>query len=321
MVGSHEVIVQNRRLRYKFTICRNITILRGDSATGKTTLIEMIDEYQRNGNHSGVEIKCDKRCIALTAEDWKYKIKNTTDSIVFIDEGYDFVVSEEFAHEIKNSDNYYVIATRNSLFNLPYSIKEIYGIKNVSGNRYQGTKRLYTEIYRLYNDEFKPDFIPDMVYVEDSKAGYEFFKDYFRRYDIECRSTKGNSNVYDSLVKCQNNNILLIVDGASFGPYMEQVIKLGRVKNILIYMPESFEWMILASGVVRSGNIKNILDKPYDFIESKDYFTWERFFTELIRKETNGTFLEYKKEILNKVYLQKEIMEKIVEGTPVEIDV
>ena len=39
MKGSFEVIVKNRRIQYKFTICRNITILKGDSATGKTTLI------------------------------------------------------------------------------------------------------------------------------------------------------------------------------------------------------------------------------------------------------------------------------------------
>ena len=49
MTGKYEVIVNSRRLQYKFTINRNITILRGDSATGKTTLIDMISSYQQNG--------------------------------------------------------------------------------------------------------------------------------------------------------------------------------------------------------------------------------------------------------------------------------
>ncbi len=40
MKGSYEVTVRNNRLQYKFTVQRNITILRGNSATGKTTLIE-----------------------------------------------------------------------------------------------------------------------------------------------------------------------------------------------------------------------------------------------------------------------------------------
>lgn len=50
MTGAYEVIVKNRRLQYKFTIYRNITILKGDSATGKTTLIDMIQSYQETKN-------------------------------------------------------------------------------------------------------------------------------------------------------------------------------------------------------------------------------------------------------------------------------
>ncbi len=38
MKGKYHVVVQNNRLRYEFDIKRNITIIRGDSATGKTTL-------------------------------------------------------------------------------------------------------------------------------------------------------------------------------------------------------------------------------------------------------------------------------------------
>ena len=37
MKGKYNIFVQNNRLRYDFVISRNITIIRGDSATGKTT--------------------------------------------------------------------------------------------------------------------------------------------------------------------------------------------------------------------------------------------------------------------------------------------
>lgn len=65
----------------------------------------------------------------LTGIRWQENLSLIHDSIVFIDEGDKFVASEDFAKAIKNSDNYYVIATRTPLFNLPYSVKEIYGIK------------------------------------------------------------------------------------------------------------------------------------------------------------------------------------------------
>ena len=153
MIGAYEVIVRSRRLQYKFTINRNITILRGDSATGKTTLIDMISSFQQNGVSSGITINCKKPCTVLTGIRWKENIQTIHDSIVFIDEGDQFVLSEEFAKAVQESDNYYVIATRASLFNLPYSINEIYGIKNISGNRYQGTKRLFSEFVTIQSSK------------------------------------------------------------------------------------------------------------------------------------------------------------------------
>lgn len=38
MTGTYHIIVEDDNLIYEFDILRNITILRGDTATGKTTL-------------------------------------------------------------------------------------------------------------------------------------------------------------------------------------------------------------------------------------------------------------------------------------------
>jgi ABC-type molybdate transport system ATPase subunit len=57
MKGKYEILVKDMHLQYKFTITRNITILRGDSATGKTTLIDMIAAYQQNRERSGVTLR------------------------------------------------------------------------------------------------------------------------------------------------------------------------------------------------------------------------------------------------------------------------
>ena len=132
MKGSYEVVVQNARVQFKFVISRNLTILRGDSATGKTTLIDMIGEYDEMGKSSGVELRCEKPCRVLSGRTWKAVLQTIQDSIVFIDEGNEFVRTEEFAHEIQKTDNYYVIATRASLFMLPYSVNEVYGIRNTT---------------------------------------------------------------------------------------------------------------------------------------------------------------------------------------------
>ncbi len=49
MKGLHKVIVQNNRLHYEFDIKRNITIIQGNSATGKTTLINMLRQAENLG--------------------------------------------------------------------------------------------------------------------------------------------------------------------------------------------------------------------------------------------------------------------------------
>ena len=65
MKGKYSVFVQNNRLRYEFTISRNITIIRGDSATGKTTLLDLLNAYDREGESSGVLVKCDVPCVVI----------------------------------------------------------------------------------------------------------------------------------------------------------------------------------------------------------------------------------------------------------------
>ncbi len=318
MKGKHQVIVKNARIQYKFSIERNITILRGDSATGKTTLIDMIYSYQLEGENSGVVVNSDKKCIVLTSYNWQVNLQQIHDSIIFIDEGGDFVSSVEFAKAIQNTDNYYVIVSRMSLAALPYSVNEIYGIKNKSGNRYQGTKRLYSEFYPLNDNELYKISKPDCVIVEDSNAGYEFFSEVFRRYNIPCIAASGKSNVFSTIEKEKSEIILVIADGASFGPELEKVLALRVNKKIILYLPESFEWIILKSGLI--GDSTNILDEPYEHIESQKYFSWERFFTDLLVRETaDSGYLRYSKNKLNRAYLQDKERARIVEVLP-ELD-
>ena len=62
MKGKYHIIVQNNRVKFEFDIKRNITIIRGDSATGKTTLMHLVETYERLGDESGISISCAKSC-------------------------------------------------------------------------------------------------------------------------------------------------------------------------------------------------------------------------------------------------------------------
>lgn len=104
MKGRYRIVVKNSSVRYDFEIRRNITIIKGDSATGKTTLVDMIREYYENGISSGIEITCDKVCAVVEGRDWKAVLDTMQERIIFIDEGNAFVRSTEFAKCVQQSD-------------------------------------------------------------------------------------------------------------------------------------------------------------------------------------------------------------------------
>ena len=313
MKGKYSVFVQNNRLRYEFTISRNITIIRGDSATGKTTLLDLLNAYDRDGDSSGVLVKCEVPCVVIGGQRWEENLQFIHNSIVFIDECNRFIKSEDFAVRVKESDNYFVIVTRDDLPNLPYSVKEIYGIRE--SGKYAGLKQVYNEFYCLYGEVADAELAQEsLVIAEDSNAGFEFFSGLCDE-QIECISANGKSNVFKALQEHREERVLVIADGAAFGCEMEKVMQLIKIgRRIVLYLPESFEWLILNAGIFDDSELKAILNAPSEYVDSKEFFSWERFFTDLLVKKSRGTYLQYNKRSLNKAYLQEKIKNKIVDN-------
>ena len=312
MKGSIHIIVQNERIKYEFVLRRNLTIIRGNSATGKTTLIDMIREYKSLGEESGVELSCEKECVVIEGNGWEKQLSDVRKTVVFVDEGNRFVSSVEFARFIQGTDNYYVLVTREGLSTLPYSVEEIYGIR--SSGKYGGLKPLYHEIYQLYTDKMDiRDLTPKKVITEDSNAGHEFFASMCNEIGIECVSAAGKSNIGLELLKCKDEDVVVIADGAAFGSEIEKVLEvIGQKKQVALYLPESFEWLILVSDVLNDKEIRMMSENWGTYIESSQYFSWERFFTELLIEKSQDSYLKYNKKKLNKAYLTAVVKRKIL---------
>ena len=76
-----------------------------------------------------------------------------------------------------------------------------------------------------------------------------------------------------------------------------------------MYLPESFEWMILTAGVIPGKSQKEILAEPENYIESAKFVSWERFFTDLLITETqNDPVWAYSKKKLPSAYLSAKVM-------------
>lgn len=99
---------------------------------------------------SGVEVQCEKKCRVLEELDWKLVLQNLHDQIIFLDEDNLFLKTTDFAGMVKESDNYFVIITREDLANLPYSVEEVYGIHTVG--KYHDMKQVYNKFYHIYGE-------------------------------------------------------------------------------------------------------------------------------------------------------------------------
>lgn len=313
MKGKYRIVVQNNKLRYELNIRRNITIIRGNSATGKTQLIHLLEQAASLGEGSGVEVFCERPCRTLGGKDWNLILPNIHEQIIFLDEENKFVKSEEFAAAVKASDNYFVIITREDLPNLPYSVDEIYGI-HTSG-KYHDLKRTYNELYHIYSaKDFTAKETPEAVVVEDSNSGYTFFRTICEERGLFCISAGGKSNIKATVSKLDKDSMLVIADGAAIGAEMNELYQLMCHKpTVKCYLPESFEWIILKSGIIDGKNIQDILKHPEDFIESQKYFSWERFFTALLIEYTQDSYLKYNKRKLNEAYLYEKIKQEILD--------
>ncbi len=314
MKGIKHIEISNRKAKFKFDLFRNITVVKGLSGTGKTTLYNMINDYYREGKASGINVSSEHNLVVLSDSDWMNQLKKTKNSIVFIDEGAKYLTSKDFASVIKKTDNYYVIFNREELHQLPISVEEIYTIK--TSGKYHVLEKLYkVEEGHVYSSKKKKIRLYDVIITEDSKSGFQFYKSYFKDTGIKVETSRANTSIYSWLLENMDKKILVIADGAAFGAEMDKIMKLQAQKpeNIKVCLPESFEWLILNSGIIKEKELVNILLNPSDYIESKDYFSWENYFEKYLKECTKDALYQYKKDKINEIYINRKNADKIIQ--------
>jgi hypothetical protein len=318
MVGRYDIELYNNKVHYHLNIKRNITVLRGDSASGKSELIRLLSAYNANPESSGITLISEKTCSVLTEENWKLFVESYKERIFFIDEGNGFLATEEFAKAVKSADHYFVIISRERLPQLPYSIEEIYGLREGdAAGKYRNATKIYNEMYQLYGNHFGNPENPNIVITEDSNSGYDFFCEL---YPDKCDSAGGKSKVQTKILGAKETKILAIVDGAAFGPEMQACMELINTspKSISLYAPESFEYLILKSGLVEVP--KEILEETWKFADSKKYISWEDYYTSELCERTRNDVGQYSKKKLNGYYTTKGSIEKICKIFPWKLE-
>ncbi len=177
MIGRHHIEIENRRAKYILDIERKVTVIKGNSGTGKTTLIRMFQGYLAQGNKSGINLinNTNIPLIVFTSTTrWEKDLAELNDTIIFVDEVVEYIYSRGFQQEFVKSDNYLVVMSRSGKFNhLPYALSSIYELRTEMNEKVKLTK-----MYQLYTYNKKSNN-PTCIIIEDSNSGAQMMKKYF----------------------------------------------------------------------------------------------------------------------------------------------
>lgn len=320
MKGKYHFKVYNKKLLFEFDIKRNITFIQGNSATGKTTLLNMMYDYLLSGRGSGITVETNAKFMiylrkSLTAT-WKQELGNLTDTIIFIEENNRFIQRSDFTKFVKESGNYFVFINRKALKMLPYSVTEIYRLQNKYSE--EEKKQVYTLQQRYPTLTYMNGNV-NLIATEDSNSGLEFFSKVFN--NIEITSTYGNTKVISFLENIENTDILCIVDGAAFGCFIKDLISTCNqhpTKHITYWAPESFEFLLLTAKTINFPELDKILKDTYNYVDCIKFVSWERFYTFLMETKSNGQ-AAYDKHSITQFYITEENINKVLKIFPKSI--
>lgn len=116
------------RVSYKFEINSKFSIIRGDSATGKTTLCDLVQSANRL--NSGVINKSDAKLMVLNGDISLFNTEKLRGYVVFIDDAAPVLRMFDYEKWMQQCDCYFVIISRSlKIGSLPVSEDSVYTMR------------------------------------------------------------------------------------------------------------------------------------------------------------------------------------------------
>ncbi|MCI8751325.1 MAG: hypothetical protein HFH66_08175 [Lachnospiraceae bacterium] len=289
--------LKTKRLEYKFEITQKYNLIIGDSGKGKTTLIKTLKDLLDEPSAGTLDgYKQIKTSIDLRLED----LTNLTDYVFLIDEFSEILKLKDIASVMENSQNYFVIISRDETLGFKsISLDCVYEM-HASGK--------FHELRQAYKIPEKM-FAVDGIICEDSKSGYQFIKDRFgnlvsvdyAKSHLEDK-TGGKSKFAEYLNSFKSDSHLcLVFDRSAIGYDYHKILNSIHQNKLNVCMIDwdSFEYYILQSPVFNKR-----VPEPMDMYESK-----EKLATFMLSELIN-----YKKTSLTKC-LKKDFCKKCIDSS------
>jgi hypothetical protein len=304
--GSRFIRLKTPRVSFEIILERKITVLKGLSATGKSTFVNTIEQRLTRGiNSSRINLSSNaKLCVLREISNWKELLLKEKETIFISDEGNTYVDTVEFAEYVKKSDNYFLLITRSGMLHcLTYSVDSILEFKSEKKDSITVTKA-----YNMYFEE-TPKSKPSVLITEDSGTGNEMMSLLAKGFPV--KSSNGKDNMIKSFMSYNGEKgIYLLVDRAAFGSNIGSFDML--LPSVNIVAPESFEWLLLKTRLLYRF-VRDEVDNTVDHCEfSEDVLTYENYYYNLLRRILKEKcHVSYNKSKLVDILKSAEVLEDV----------
>ena len=296
MENQINIKLKSKRINYNLEFSHRINIVRGDSASGKSAFIRLLDSRK----DSNIQITSNYKLLHITPEFLQF-VRDSGNSFsseyVYIMDEIDIAGNKDMIKLISHSSYKFILMIRESnLNNLPYGIDQIYEIYR--SGKYNLSRKMYNDQNINKNVNFRNIKV---IITEDSHSGYQFYENL---HDFDVISVNGNSNINRNIKMDQ----IVIVDSIGFGPYIDNYINISRNRNNFLIYPKSFEWLILTSNIFRISD--NELEHKY---LNYPYIIEEKFYEAILKESCQNINIWYNKSKLNSYFLEDIQYNKIIQ--------
>lgn len=273
------VQIQYRKYKLSLKLEDKITIICGDSATGKSTI------------HKVLNVNSATKVIKVSDSSYKLRYIGTSDmldmtiqtgmfpeyNIYIFDEGQ-IVITDSLARMIQESKNcYFIIVMRSKVGKLNFGLTAVKQL--VSDNNKITRAKTIIEINKLAIEDLRTREIGECI-IEDSGKAKQWFEALFSNLSFPITTPNAGKEqicaLAEQLLKTKRPNagILLIFDECSFGVCYKQLKAIldSRTKynDVLILSNyKSWEYLMLNSNFYKEAFIEYSIEQP--IFEEKFY--------------------------------------------------
>lgn len=271
---------------------RRITYIRGDSGVGKTSLVNVIIDY--NNEVQGIKVDFPYNIEVLQNVPKEEVLVAYKDCMLVFDDSLSTEINMSVFNKLCPKNNLYVLvinrvdseeSEKGILSGIKFSVNSILVCNKDGVNHY--FKPFY-ESNNFLSESWETEKVS--IIITEGTYGLTDMKDLL---GVKCVSSKGNMNISkesDKLILDGEDNILVCADWSSFGSKFSDFYELYRSSGKKIFVDfnyKCFEYMLLMSNMLKD-------DFKFDINKANTYESWENYFEAELEQITANTFYLYK---------------------------